>query len=229
MTGRVYFAVELSRTRTETASVVVALPTVWTDPSRDAWLADHAHSLAEIASDWELESPSDADFGESRSAGPLDMVDIVVDAEGTYHKATGDDRRQEPNHPPEDAWVTLGDHRWTTDGAVLVREDGPLPRRAVEWLRGDRRPLPKNVVALLAFTPGMLRALTRADRPTRRCDGRLIAVWSGLDAPLWLDEQYTPLARDGVKLCATGGPLDIVVGLRASECVLAVMPCREPE
>lgn len=110
--------------------------------------------------------------------------------------------------PPEDAWVTIGAHRWATDGHIAVREDGPRP----STMQGVTSVEPRRWVA-----PAPDIASIMPDASDR----------TGVDPAALVDPRMVPLLQAGRVVSRGGLPLSMIAVLDGSdEPIALVMPIR---
>jgi hypothetical protein len=142
--------------------------------------------------------------------------------------------------PPADGpeWIAWSGHRWLTNGAILVRADGPRPTMEVEWkVPVDASDaffrtfltIPNYDIRLTPDGDEVLRAHTPNDRYARfitsmpRRDPHVVYLRSGYATmsyglTVWQSANPPMIPRD-----TEGGP---VVLKRGADIVALVMPCK---
>lgn len=172
--------------------------------------------------DWEGEE--DRDVSIVRGALAVEDPDVILGEDGEPHEPPPPPLGE----PPEEAWVTVGAHRWATDGWCAVREDGPRPvaTYAGSWHREWRRDVTAERFASVLTPPD--RALAS--------DGVGPVVREGGDQPVLRlvssDGRRTHARGDFGPLFDAGearqGPhdLDPLVIVRDGEAVAVCMPIR---
>ncbi len=150
----------------------------------------------------EIDPDSDDNNGEvecDRCGQLFDVVNVYVEVNADAKPRPEGSRRPPPPpapaFPPDGSplWIEALGHRWVTNGAILLRDDGPLPANMDqgEWVRPDSNIIdhyrrlvadgvtPNNPRRPVAYAPAfapVLSALEPMGRGRFGRDGEVIAV-----------------------------------------------------
>jgi len=182
----------------------------------------------DAAAEWALDATDWYDVddcGDDLSSRPLGRSDAV--SADLAFTANGEEVKPPPptiGAPTDDCWMTLGDHRWATNGHIAIREDyqildpdTPQFKTYATWRTGiEADVLQRLIDDCLEFHV--------ADESALRSKG-LVAFSADSDLA-WVAPCDAPLLRgDGIEV-RVGGNLRPVLAMRDGEPVAVVMPRR---